>query len=185
MRCQFCNNHFTTVGHYARHLRDNHSKEQRSQSIHEAPPRNLQSVPMKHKRRRLSNLVAANTQAPPLNLQSLPMRRKCRRLSNLEAANTHSCHHLDPGHDLGNIKSPVSRGSQSVPGGPVASHDQDLQTSTHASDCNDGLDDIKLPDDRGTPLAPDDPVASRQQHLPEVLMVGQVICWSLFIDIRN
>ena len=185
MRCQFCNNHFMTAGHYGRHLRANHSKEQRSKSLHEALPPNLQAVPMTRKRRHLRNLGAANTQAPPLNLQSLAMTRKRRRLSNLEAGNTHSCPHLDRGHNPCNIKSPVSRGSPAAPGGPVASHEQDLQTSTHASDRNHGLDGIKLPDSRGTPMAPDDRVASRQQHLLEVRMVGQVICQSLFIDIRH
>jgi len=133
MRCQFCNKHFKTAVNYGSHLRANHIKEQRSKSLYEALPANLQSVSRTPKPRRLSNLVAANTP---------------------------SCHPLDCGHDQANIKSPVGTGSPSAPGGPAASHVRDLQPSSHASDCNHSLDGIKSPDGRGTPLAPDDPVAS-------------------------
>jgi len=158
MQCQFCNNYYMTAGHYGRHLRANHSKEQRSKSLHEALPSNLQSVPRTPKHRRPSNLGAANT---------------------------HSCHPLDRGHDQANIKSTVGRGSPSAPGGPAASHVRDLQPSSHTSHHNHGLDGIKSPNREATPLAPDDPVASHQQYLSEELMVGQAIRRSLFIDIQN
>ena len=149
MRCQFCNKHFTTAGHYGHHLHANHSKEWRLKSLHEGLPPNLQSVP----------------RTPKLGCHS-----------NLGTANTHSCHPLDSWHDQADIKSPVRRGSPSSPSGPAASHERDFQPSSHISDHKYCLDGIKLPDGRGTPLVPDDPVVSHQLHLTEELMVGQVIC---------
>ena len=185
MQCQFCNNHFMTAEHYGHYLYANHSKEQRSKSLHESPTPSLQSGTMTRKWQRLSNLVASNIQAPPSNLQSLTITCKRCRLRNLVAANIYSYHHWDCGDDLGNINSPVGSGSTLASSCLVVFHMQDLQTSTNASDLNHGLDSIKLPHGRGTALAPNDPVASYQQYLPEVLMVRQVIRWSLFIDIRN
>lgn len=63
MRCQFCNHHFIIGGHYGRHLRAYHpGKQLGSNSLQTAAtPEQPQGVSRTIKRRRLSELRAANT----------------------------------------------------------------------------------------------------------------------------
>ena len=63
MQCQFCNHHFIMGGHYGWHLRAYHpGKQLGSKCLHTAAtPEQPQEVSRTIKRRRLSELRAANT----------------------------------------------------------------------------------------------------------------------------
>jgi len=103
MRCQFCNHHFTTAGHYGHHLHANHHrKELGSNCLQKALPPEPQSVPRNLKRRRLNNLGAMNA-SPQQD--------------------------LDNNHNLDSIETPGGRRATVGPDSPAASLEHHLPHS--------------------------------------------------------